>query len=53
MGNSSLTGARQYLKDAEGEARMHRIVEISEEIGLSSDKDFNEFYMDAMMFGDK
>lgn len=50
VGNSSLAGARQYLRDADGEERLSKIVETSEEIGLSTDKDFNEFYMDGMMF---
>lgn len=53
VGNSSLAGARQYLRDGEGEARLGEIVEKSEEIGLSTDKDFNEFYMDGMMFGEE
>lgn len=53
VGNSSLAGARQYLRDADGEERLSRIVETSEEIGLSADKDFNEFYMDGMMFGEE
>jgi uncharacterized 2Fe-2S/4Fe-4S cluster protein (DUF4445 family) len=53
VGNSSLAGARQYLRDADGEERLSRIVETSEEIGLSTDKDFNEFYMDGMMFGEE
>jgi len=50
IGNSSLHGAVKYLREAEGHAAVSRIVEVSEEIGLSTDKDFNEFYMDAMMF---
>ena len=53
VGNSSLAGARQYLRDAAGEERLSKIVETSEEIGLSTDKDFNEFYMDGMMFGEE
>ena len=53
VGNSSLAGARQYLRDGEGETRLGEIVEKSEEIGLSTDKDFNEFYMDGMMFGEE
>ena len=53
VGNSSLAGARQYLRDVAGEERLSKIVEKSEEIGLSTDKDFNEFYMDGMMFGEE
>ena len=50
VGNSSLAGAVKYLSDSDREKEIQRLVEISEEIGLSSDKDFNEFYMDAMFF---
>ena len=53
VGNSSLAGAVKYLKDEKSEETLRHLVEISEEIGLSSDKDFNEFYMDAMMFGEE
>ena len=30
--------------------RMERIIAVSEEIPLASDKDFNQFYMDSMFF---
>lgn len=50
VGNSSLAGAVKYLADPEGEKEIRKLVELSQEIGLSSDKDFNEFYMDAMFF---
>lgn len=50
VGNSSLHGAVKYLREAQGDEAVRRIVDVSEEIGLSTDKDFNEFYMDAMMF---
>lgn len=50
VGNSSLAGAVKYLQDRNGDAVLHRLIEISEEIALSSDKDFNEFYMDSMFF---
>ena len=50
VGNSSLAGAVKYLSDPDREKEIRRLVDISEEIGLSSDKDFNEFYMDAMFF---
>lgn len=53
VGNSSLSGAFQYLADADGEGRMKRLAETAQEIGLSSDKDFNEIYMDAMLFGEE
>lgn len=53
VGNSSLAGAVKYLKDEKGEEILRKLVEVSTEIGLSTDKDFNEFYMDSMMFGEE
>lgn len=50
VGNSSLAGAVRYLKDPEGEAALRHIVHVSSEVNLSADKNFNEFYMDYMMF---
>lgn len=50
VGNSSLAGAQAFLKAADGKQALQHIVEISKEINLSSDRDFNEFYMDYMMF---
>lgn len=50
VGNSSLAGAAGYLRDPEGENRLKHLVAISEEVSLSTDKNFNEFYMDYMMF---
>ena len=32
---------------------MKKIISVSEEIGLSMDEDFNELYMNSMMFGDE
>ena len=50
VGNSSLAGAAKYLRNEDGEAVLRDLVEKSEEIALSSDKEFNEFYMDSMFF---
>lgn len=50
VGNSALAGAAKFLCDGQGEAAMHRLVAVSNEIGLSMDKDFNDFYMEHMMF---
>lgn len=50
VGNSSLAGAAKYSMDPHGDEVLQQLVAVSEEIGLSSDPDFNEFYMDAMMF---
>lgn len=53
VGNSSLSGAMKYLGDPCGEERMHSLVQISEEIGLASDKFFNECYMNSMLFAEE
>lgn len=53
IGNSSLAGAGKYVRDTCGEERIRQILEKSQEIGLSSDKDFNTFYMDSMLFGEE
>lgn len=50
VGNSCLAGVLRYLEDEKSSETMQRLVDISEEISLSADKDFNEIYMDAMMF---
>lgn len=50
VGNSSLAGAEKFLNDPQGAETVGRLVEISREVSLSADKDFNEFYMDAMFF---
>lgn len=50
VGNSSLSGAAAYLKKEDGETHIKQLIETSAEINLSADKEFNEFYMDYMMF---
>lgn len=50
IGNSSLAGAVKSLMDESAVMEMERICEIAEEINLSMDKNFNEFYMEYMMF---
>ena len=50
VGNSALAGAKKLGQDMHGEEVLQKIVKISEEIGLSTDKNFNEFYMEHMMF---
>lgn len=50
VGNSSLAGAMKYLQEEKGESHIDKLVKNSAEIGLSSDKDFNDFYMDYMFF---
>lgn len=53
VGNSSLAGAMEYLGDACSEERIGRLTAVSEEINLSSDKFFNECYMNSMLFGEE
>lgn len=50
VGNSSLGGTVTYLTDPDARKRMERIIQVSEEIPLASDKDFNRFYTDYMFF---
>lgn len=50
VGNSSLGGTVVYLTDPEAVERTEKIVAASEEIPLSTDKDFNQFYTDYMFF---
>ncbi len=50
VGNSSLEGCAEFLTDPEAEARIARIIEVSEEIQLGADKDFNNFYTEFMFF---
>lgn len=49
VGNSSLKGAAKYLLEKADE-KTEEIIRISEEISLSSDRDFNELYMEHMFF---
>lgn len=50
VGNGSLSGAIRYFSDETAKETAEKIVNISEEVSLSSDRDFNEFYMDYMFF---
>lgn len=50
IGNSSLAGTIQYLTDPDAKERLEKIVALSEEVELSSDKDFNNFYTEYMFF---
>lgn len=52
VGNSSLGGAVKCLLSEDGWKRLAAIGTQAEEINLSADKDFNEFYMEAMYFGE-
>lgn len=50
VGNSSLGGAIRYFISEDGDREMDCIVGLSTEINLSSDKEFNDFYMEHMFF---
>ena len=50
VGNSCLAGAVKYLRETQGAGELQKLVQLSEEINLSMDGDFNEAYMDSMMF---
>ncbi|MCC8029436.1 MAG: ATP-binding protein [Lachnospiraceae bacterium] len=50
VGNSALRGAAEFLRDEHAAARMEQIIQVSEEVQLAADKDFNRFYMEYMMF---
>ena len=50
VGNTSLSGAVKYLCNKGTEKMFNKILEVSEEISLSMDEQFNSFYMDSMMF---
>lgn len=52
IGNSSLEGAIRVLCEKDSMGRLNRIIYISEDILLAEDKEFNAFYMNAMMFED-
>lgn len=50
VGNSSLGGAIQYLLEEKASERVEKILQLSTEIHLSNDKDFNELYIEHMFF---
>jgi uncharacterized 2Fe-2S/4Fe-4S cluster protein (DUF4445 family) len=50
VGNSSLGGAMAGLLGAQAVEEMKQIVAKSEEVSLAMSKEFNDFYMDYMMF---
>ncbi len=52
VGNTSLKGAARYLLDPLAEGETKRIVETAKEVALSDSKEFQEFYMEYMYFGD-
>lgn len=49
-GNTCLRGLEKALTDEEGRERMRRLAETAEEVQLSNDSKFQEFYMEYMCF---
>lgn len=50
VGNSSLAGAVQYVREARSGETMEALSRSAEEISLALDKDFNELYLQYMSF---
>lgn len=50
LGNSALGGAVKYLTDSKAGEKAEKIRQVTEEINLSKDNDFNELYMEYMFF---
>lgn len=50
VGNTSLYGTFKYMESEKGKENINLIVEKSEEINLSNDKNFNDLYMEYMYF---
>lgn len=50
VGNSSLGGAGKYLMEEDAPARIEQVMKECEEVALSTDKDFIQFYTDYMFF---
>ena len=50
VGNSSLQGAKKSLETDDAKARWESLVRHSEEIELASSKEFQELYMEHMLF---
>ncbi|MBS6398035.1 MAG: DUF4445 domain-containing protein [Clostridiales bacterium] len=53
VGNSALSGCVRYLTDPEGRERMEQIRKLCRETDLSSSAEFQEFYMEHMLFGEE
>jgi len=50
VGNSSLEGAIAYLTDKESFRKINKIIDLSEEINLANDDDFQSLYVKYMNF---
>ncbi len=49
-GNSCIAGLGRFLAESDGEEAVNRLVSAAEEINLAMDAEFQNCYMDAMMF---
>ena len=52
VGNTSLNGGLRYLKETDGEAAVDEIAGKVQEIPLSTDRNFQQLYMEYMYFGE-
>lgn len=52
-GNTALGGAVCYGTDARAQSYCEQMIACAEEVNLSTDKEFQEFYMDAMFFSEE
>ena len=50
VGNSALKGAKIYCFDSSSEKRLNHLINVSTEIHLSKDDDFNDLYINGMYF---
>ncbi len=50
VGDSALRGTAEFLRDTQSEERLEQLIQVSEEVSLASDADFNRFYMEYMLF---
>lgn len=50
VGNSSLSGARDALLKEDAEKQLQLLCRVSDEVNLSMDKEFQELYVEYMMF---
>lgn len=53
MGNTSLKGAIDCLKDKESRKRLEKLIDSAREVSLAEDKKFQEYYVQYMYFGDE
>ncbi|MGF7141775.1 uncharacterized 2Fe-2S/4Fe-4S cluster protein (DUF4445 family) [Anaerotaenia torta] len=52
VGNSSLAGAVKALGESMWVEHVHGLIDIADEVTLSNDPDFNDLYIEYMLFGE-